>query len=147
MCLDAYFPFAEKLAEAQRKFIALKAELKAYMAHKDQFDPDNKKYSKIPWFADLVDKDARKHKRRFRKLHDLKLAFSEFYLSLILLQNFQNLNFTGFRKILKKHDKVSSNLIDSTRNHFNWNTFIAIRNITLLIFGLCFSALKYGQGK
>lgn len=42
-----------------------------------------------------------------RKLHDLKLAFSEFYLSLILLQNYQTLNFTGFRKILKKHDKVS----------------------------------------
>lgn len=41
-----------------------------------------------------------------RKLHELKLAFSEFYLSLILLQNYQNLNFTGFRKILKKHDKL-----------------------------------------
>ena len=40
------------------------------------------------------------------KIADLKLAFSEFYLSLILLQNYQNLNFTGFRKILKKHDKV-----------------------------------------
>ena len=36
----------------------------------------------------------------------MKLAFSEFYLSLILLQNYQNLNFTGFRKILKKHDKL-----------------------------------------
>lgn len=41
-----------------------------------------------------------------RKIQELKLAFSEFYLSLILLQNYQNLNFTGFRKILKKHDKV-----------------------------------------
>lgn len=41
-----------------------------------------------------------------RKLQDLKLAFSEFYLSLILLQNYQTLNNTGFRKILKKHDKV-----------------------------------------
>ena len=40
-----------------------------------------------------------------RKLHDLKLAFSEYYLSLVLVQNYQNLNFTGFRKILKKHDK------------------------------------------
>ena len=44
-----------------------------------------------------------------RKLMDLKLAFSEFYLSLILLQNYQNLNFTGFRKILKKHDKLLRN--------------------------------------
>lgn len=41
-----------------------------------------------------------------RKMQEMKLAFSEFYLSLILLQNYQNLNFTGFRKILKKHDKV-----------------------------------------
>ena len=38
----------------------------------------------------------------------MKLAFSEFYLGLILLQNYQNLNFTGFRKILKKHDKLLS---------------------------------------
>lgn len=43
---------------------------------------------------------------QYRKMHELRLAFSEFYLSLILLQNYQNLNFTGFRKILKKHDKV-----------------------------------------
>lgn len=41
-----------------------------------------------------------------RKLQELKLAFSEYYLGLILLQNYQNLNFTGFRKILKKHDKL-----------------------------------------
>lgn len=46
-------------------------------------------------------------KKIFRKAYDLKLAFSEFYLSLILLQNYQNLNFTGFKKILKKHDKVN----------------------------------------
>ena len=41
-----------------------------------------------------------------KKLNDLKLAFSEFYLSLVLLQNYQSLNFTGFRKIFKKHDKL-----------------------------------------
>jgi len=45
-------------------------------------------------------------KEPIRKLQDLKLAFSEFYLSLILLQNYQNLNYTGFKKILKKHDKM-----------------------------------------
>ena len=42
----------------------------------------------------------------YKSLNDIKLALSEFYLSLILLQNYQSLNFTGFRKILKKHDKV-----------------------------------------
>ena len=44
--------------------------------------------------------------QKYKKEHDMKLAFSEFYLSLILLQNYQTLNNTGFRKILKKHDKV-----------------------------------------
>jgi hypothetical protein len=48
----------------------------------------------------------RKKNNSIRKIQELKLAFSEFYLSLILLQNYQNLNFTGFRKILKKHDKL-----------------------------------------
>ncbi|CAF3563282.1 unnamed protein product [Rotaria sordida] len=43
---------------------------------------------------------------QYRKRTDLKLAFSEFYLMLVLVQNYQTLNFTGFRKILKKHDKL-----------------------------------------
>ena len=38
---------------------------------------------------------------------EVKLAFSEFYLSLVLLQNYQTLNFQAFRKIAKKHDKVT----------------------------------------
>ena len=52
------------------------------------------------------DKETKQQIMTTRKIHDIKLAFSEFYLSLILLQNYQTLNFTGFRKILKKHDKV-----------------------------------------
>eukprot|EP00118_Oscarella_pearsei_P004756 m.20767 g.20767 ORF g.20767 m.20767 type:complete len:336 (+) comp28080_c0_seq1:243-1250(+) len=39
------------------------------------------------------------------RLNALKLAFTEFYLSLILMQQFQDLNREGLRKILKKHDK------------------------------------------
>ena len=42
-----------------------------------------------------------------RKLSNLKLLLSEFYLNLVLLQNYQQLNHTGFRKALKKHDKVA----------------------------------------
>lgn len=42
-----------------------------------------------------------------RKKENLKLLLSEFYLNVCLLQNFQQLNHTGFRKILKKHDKVT----------------------------------------
>jgi len=75
--------YAEKIAEATRKFAMLKSEL------------DESGYDHI-----------KKKKIQRRKVMDLKLAFSEFYLSLILLQNYQNLNFTGFRKILKKHDKM-----------------------------------------
>lgn len=52
-------------------------------------------------------RERRIRKKQFRKVYDLKLALSEFYLSLVLLQNYQNLNFTGFKKILKKHDKVT----------------------------------------
>lgn len=54
-------------------------------------------------------KQNKPHQIDRRKLNDLKLAFSEFYLSLVLLQNYQRLNFTGFRKIFKKHDKLISN--------------------------------------
>lgn len=45
-------------------------------------------------------------KPSMKKIRKLKVAFSEFYLSLVLLQNYQTLNYSGFRKILKKHDKV-----------------------------------------
>ena len=72
--------YREKLTEASEKYVTLENELGR---------PEEKK-KKLPK----------------RKVLDLKLAFSEFYLSLILLQNYQNLNFTGFRKILKKHDKL-----------------------------------------
>ena len=51
-------------------------------------------------------RERRLKQKQVRKINDLKLAYSEFYLSLILLQNYQTLNFTGFRKILKKHDKI-----------------------------------------
>lgn len=56
----------------------------------------------------LLERTHEKHSQRvqYRKRTDLKLAFSEFYLMLVLLQNYQSLNFTGFRKILKKHDKL-----------------------------------------
>jgi hypothetical protein len=56
----------------------------------------------------LIKRTREKQSQRihYRKTTDLKLAFSEFYLMLVLLQNYQTLNFTGFRKILKKHDKL-----------------------------------------
>nr|WPQ75098.1 xenotropic and polytropic retrovirus receptor 1 [Antheraea pernyi] len=82
--------YSEKLAEATRKFATLQSELKS---HFDTLKPKGGGDSKKPPIPR-------------RKVQELKLAFSEFYLSLILLQNYQNLNYTGFRKILKKHDKL-----------------------------------------
>lgn len=94
-----YSVFTEKLAEATRRFASLNNELSDILSVSEDVQTGN-------------------HKARYRrhilhkkpvsasKLQELKLAFSEFYLFLILLQNYQNLNFTGFRKILKKHDKV-----------------------------------------
>jgi SPX domain protein involved in polyphosphate accumulation len=84
------------LAEATRKSAALQNELKMSLG-------DSKSGNK----SLLRQKTVGRLGVSTRKIQELKLAFSEFYLSLILLQNYQNLNFTGFRKILKKHDKVS----------------------------------------
>ncbi|RZF47983.1 hypothetical protein LSTR_LSTR002049 [Laodelphax striatellus] len=86
--------FSEKLAEATRKFATLRMELS------NSLEAGRKGKTSI---LSRSRGDA-----PTRKLQELKLAFSEFYLSLILLQNYQNLNFTGFRKILKKHDKLLS---------------------------------------
>lgn len=90
------FYILEKLAEATRKYANLRTELKE--ALEDGYDT-KKALSRSK-------KLLRKKTVPARKLQELKLAFSEFYLGLILLQNYQTLNFTGFRKILKKHDKL-----------------------------------------
>lgn len=86
------------MAEATRKFANLRTELRE--AIEDGYDT-KKAVSRST-------KLLRKKTVPARKLQELKLGFSEFYLGLILLQNYQTLNFTGFRKILKKHDKLLS---------------------------------------
>ncbi|XP_053971284.1 xenotropic and polytropic retrovirus receptor 1-like isoform X2 [Hylaeus volcanicus] len=90
--------YSEKLAEATRRFAALNNELSEILSVSE----DKQANRKIRYRNNIL------HKKPVsaRKLQELKLAFSEFYLFLILLQNYQNLNFTGFRKILKKHDKL-----------------------------------------
>ena len=45
-----------------------------------------------------------------RSKHDFKVAFKEFYYTLVELQHYQQLNTTAFRKIMKKHDKVGFSL-------------------------------------
>uniref|UniRef100_A0A673X2T9 Xenotropic and polytropic retrovirus receptor 1a n=1 Tax=Salmo trutta TaxID=8032 RepID=A0A673X2T9_SALTR len=92
--------YSEKLAEAQRRFATLQNELQSSLdAQRESNAPGLRKRKTV---FHLSQEERCKH----RNIKDLQLAFSEFYLSLILLQNYQNLNFTGFRKILKKHDKI-----------------------------------------
>ncbi|XP_030381007.1 xenotropic and polytropic retrovirus receptor 1 [Scaptodrosophila lebanonensis] len=82
--------FLEKLAEARRKNATLKLQLMTtnrssiISLHKQHSDSYN---------------------RKPMTQRQLRYAYSEFYLSLVLLQNFQTLNATGFRKICKKFDK------------------------------------------
>ncbi|KAM3876101.1 xenotropic and polytropic retrovirus receptor 1a [Diretmus argenteus] len=93
--------YSEKLAEAQRRSATLQNELQSSLdAQRESNAPPGLRKRKTVFH--LSQEERCKH----RNIKDLQLAFSEFYLSLILLQNYQNLNFTGFRKILKKHDKI-----------------------------------------
>ncbi|XP_060078011.1 solute carrier family 53 member 1-like isoform X1 [Ylistrum balloti] len=99
--------FYEKISEANRKYASLKAEMEAYHEHAHKPSTVGLRQRRASVKTLFKDKEV-SGVAHTRKLHDLKLAFSEFYLSLILLQNYQTLNFTGFRKILKKHDKLMS---------------------------------------
>ncbi|KAM3914895.1 solute carrier family 53 member 1 [Leptodactylus fuscus] len=94
--------YSEKLAEAQRRSATLQNELQSSL-------DAQRESSRLPALRQrrkAVFTLSHEERVQHRNIRDLKLAFSEFYLSLILLQNYQNLNFTGFRKILKKHDKI-----------------------------------------
>uniref|UniRef100_A0A7N6BYN0 Xenotropic and polytropic retrovirus receptor 1a n=1 Tax=Anabas testudineus TaxID=64144 RepID=A0A7N6BYN0_ANATE len=122
--------YSEKLAEAQRRFATLQNELQSSLdAQRESNAPPSLRKRKTMFH--LSQEERCKH----HNIKDLKLAFSEFYLSLILLQNYQNLNFTGFRKILKKHDKI----LDTSRGadwrvaHVEVAPFYTCKKITQLI--------------
>lgn len=104
--------YAEKLAEATRRFAVLQNELED---HRDALKPTaatstlKRPNTSVAPTSKIVRPKLlhpKKEKMRLRTMKELKFAFTEFYLSLVLIQNYQQLNFTGFRKILKKHDKV-----------------------------------------
>uniref|UniRef100_A0A1I7VYT8 Xenotropic and polytropic retrovirus receptor 1 n=1 Tax=Loa loa TaxID=7209 RepID=A0A1I7VYT8_LOALO len=103
--------YSQKIAEAQGKFHELNAEL---MAFKEALE--NREIQSVTDSAPLRQR-IKRHSISVRNItrehaktsQQLKLAFSEFYLALVLLQNYQQLNATGFRKILKKHDKLMEN--------------------------------------
>ncbi|XP_037554246.1 xenotropic and polytropic retrovirus receptor 1a [Nematolebias whitei] len=122
--------YSEKLAEAQRRFATLQYELQSSLdAQRENVTPPGLRKRKTMFHL------SQEERSQHHNIKDLKLAFSEFYLSLILLQNYQNLNFTGFRKILKKHDKI----LDTTRgadwrvSHVEVAPFYTCKKITQLI--------------
>ena len=82
--------YSEKLAEATRKFAALKSELSCQYDHQNPKGQNDNNFFRLKKSS-----KPKEEKLPPRKLQDLKLAFSEYYLSLVLLQNYQNLNFTG----------------------------------------------------
>ena len=107
--------FAEKLAEAVRKYKDLEGEIanagsgqtpavsRNYSVADVDFLEEGRSRSRL---SISVKKRKKQVVQRVQRLKEMKFVVSEFYLSLVLIQNFQQLNFTAFRKILKKHDKV-----------------------------------------
>ncbi|KAJ8279658.1 hypothetical protein COCON_G00067240 [Conger conger] len=122
--------YSEKLAEAQRRFATLQNELQSSLdAQRESNAPGLRRRHKTVFHL------SHEERVKYRNIKDLQLAFSEFYLSLILLQNYQNLNFTGFRKILKKHDKIleTSRGADWRVAHVEVAPFYTCKKITQLI--------------
>ncbi|XP_066537787.1 xenotropic and polytropic retrovirus receptor 1 homolog [Hoplias malabaricus] len=122
--------YSEKLAEAQRRFATLQNELQSSLDAQRESSRGSGLRRRRAVFH-LSQQERCKH----RNIKDLQLAFSEFYLSLILLQNYQNLNFTGFRKILKKHDKIfeTARGADWRVAHVEVAPFYTCKKITQLI--------------
>lgn len=120
--------FSQKIAEAQGKYHELQTELQTF---KDVLESRKEPLTVRRRFGG---KD-KMHKEATRNEQQLKLAFSEFYLSLVLVQNYQQLNATGFRKILKKHDKLTSNErgLDWRINKVEKSSFFLNREIETLI--------------
>ena len=82
--------YSEKLAEATRKIAALKSEL----ARQHELSVGRRRGKGDTGFFTSLQGNKREE-NPIRKLQDVKLAFSEYYLSLVLLQNYQSLNYTG----------------------------------------------------
>ena len=126
------FFFSQKQAEAQGKFYELSHDLELWKAHQQQ--PTGAAQSARRLFSPLR-LVAGSRSKEGRTGHQLKLAFSEYYLSLVLLQNYQQLNGTGFRKILKKRDKLIGNSkgLEWRQNRVEKAPFFLTREIEALI--------------
>eukprot|EP00064_Thunnus_orientalis_P022065 superscaffoldBa00007130_g22247 len=77
--------YSEKLAEAQRRFATLQNELQSSLDAQRESSANGRGLRRRKTVFALSQQERCKH----RNIKDLQLAFSEFYLSLILLQNYQ----------------------------------------------------------
>ena len=77
----------EKIAEAKLKFKTLKSEL--YVAGSLKVGPSLDALSTVRKMTLTGELKTKAHVKRRKKVSQLKFAFGEFYLSLILLQNYQ----------------------------------------------------------
>jgi len=84
VCNTASLP-PEKLAEAQRRFATLQNELQSSLDAQRESWANGRSLRRRKTVFALSQQERCKH----RNIKDLQLAFSEFYLSLILLQNYQ----------------------------------------------------------
>jgi len=90
--------FLEKILEARRKHGHLKLQLLAYSRVPGHTGSDSSLLSNQR-------ADSSSIQKKTMTTRQLSYAYAEFYLSLVLIQNYQSLNETGFRKICKKYDK------------------------------------------
>jgi SPX domain protein involved in polyphosphate accumulation len=121
--------FGEKLSESIRRFENLRTELN---------------YFNKPLLINESEQSLLRQRRRryekivrsnYRHIDDLKLAFSELYLLLVLLQNYQTLNHMGFKKILTKHDKLfhQINGIEWLKTNVDTSPFVSYQQVSSLI--------------
>ncbi|OAF68644.1 hypothetical protein A3Q56_03573 [Intoshia linei] len=144
----------KKLIEAKRRLKDLLHLLKLFLEKlEENSKPKEKKINTANIFKRL-----RKHtnnlkldreKRTVLDRHHLKLAFSEYYLSLAILQDFKRLNFTGFRKILKKFDKIfqSDEGSEWMDTHIHNSFFKKDTNINKLILDTEDAVIKHLENK
>lgn len=73
-----------------------------------------------------IQTDLKLTKENLNKVEEqLKRAFTEFYQRLQLLRSYSFMNMLAFSKILKKYDKVMTNLLFLVLNHFIFCLLVA----------------------
>lgn len=121
----------EKLAEAQRRFATLQNELQSSLDAQRESWANGRGLRKRKTVFALSQQERCKH----RNIKDLQLAFSEFYLSLILLQNYQvdvHKNSVSSKHVTKPPDSTILSVALKAHYFFTKNTEYHIQEIIWL---------------